>query len=510
MKVILYHPMNNGPSFGASMPLVNKRWKFLSILLIGILAGTLLGAPSGFTSQLSSFFEASEIINAPEILQPAYATGTLTNVFAMASNNLAGGVSWYTVTFKTASAGSVKTIEIVFPSGFAVNNVGLIEVAGIGPGTLSAPTTTKLVYSVTSPVSIPAGTGIKLMFGKIINGLSTSNQLAITTKDASAVVIDGPTKSIAFSLKKVGNSQLDSGLALTGSASIDSPTLFVDSAGNLVGIGTLTPSDKLHVNLGNSAPIDSGLTIKGSSSAGGDIGLKIINTGTGGNTWYLDSTNDASPVYGGGKLAFVEGIGNLPVMVLTEDGKVGIGTTDPEGTLEVSLPENADETNGFVVSAPSGHATLTIDKKDDTANGSAALLFKRAGSNVWVIDARRLIGGNSADLLLFSVASGKSVTIDGDSGKLVCDQCISKEGVDFMKFGTKADGEDGYQANPLLTDFTITNVDGARDGSRILVTINDSVANNCFVYDVSTEQFKMKCSNPVRVDSFLDYVVINP
>ncbi len=133
--------------------------------------------------------------------------------------------------------------------------------------------------------------------------------------------------------------------------------------GNL-GIGTTQLTDKLVVDLGAGLP-DGGITIKGTSTTAGDIGLKIANTGTGGRNWYIDSTNNSSG-YGGGKLAFVQGIGNAPLMTLADNGCVGIGTAYPGRTLDV----NGDvyfHSNVLAGSVSCGVLTLTSSRrfKDD-------------------------------------------------------------------------------------------------------------------------------------------------
>jgi hypothetical protein len=105
-------------------------------------------------------------------------------------------------------------------------------------------------------------------------------------------------------------------------------------ANTYVGIGTTAPGNKLVVDIGPSAPVDSGVTITGSTNTNGDLGLRINNTGTGGKEWYIDSTNNNSG-YGGSKLAFVNTVGTSPVMVLTSTSRVGIGTLAPDQTLSV-------------------------------------------------------------------------------------------------------------------------------------------------------------------------------
>jgi hypothetical protein len=97
------------------------------------------------------------------------------------------------------------------------------------------------------------------------------------------------------------------------------------TGGGLVGIGTVSPSDSLDVNIGNAGPVNAGITIEGSTSSYGDLGLKITNTGAGGSTWFIDSTNSGSG-YGPGSLAFVNGLGATPILRFDSFGIVNFQT----------------------------------------------------------------------------------------------------------------------------------------------------------------------------------------
>src|SRR5439155_6437324 len=103
-------------------------------------------------------------------------------------------------------------------------------------------------YTISAPVSVIAPKSMMLMIGSIINPSITSNQVTVVTKDAAAVIIDGPTNSATFTLTKVTNSMVQSAIALTGNVTIDSSTFKVDSTNDRVGIGTTTPKGKLDVN----------------------------------------------------------------------------------------------------------------------------------------------------------------------------------------------------------------------------------------------------------------------
>src|SRR5262249_49242301 len=144
--------------------LSQPRWRLLSLVLVGIIAaGTTAIMFNGALPFLS------QPTFAPEIIQPAYATGTLTGVSALASNNLVKAVGWYTVAFTTATAGTIKTVEITFPSNFDTHYSVFIMEQGLGTGSYSLSGSQKVIFTVTSPISVPAGTHVSILFGKVIN-----------------------------------------------------------------------------------------------------------------------------------------------------------------------------------------------------------------------------------------------------------------------------------------------------------------------------------------------------
>src|SRR5439155_2775996 len=102
-------------------------------------------------------------------------------------------------------------------------------------------------YTISAPVSVIAPKSMMLMIGSIINPSITSNQVTVVTKDAAAVIIDGPTNSATFTLTRITNSMVQSGIALTGNVTIDSSTFKVDSSHDRIGIGTTAPQGKLDV-----------------------------------------------------------------------------------------------------------------------------------------------------------------------------------------------------------------------------------------------------------------------
>lgn len=246
-----------------------RPWKFLSIILVGLLTTTCLAAVFQLPQQLQQYIGSSG-------LRSAFGAGALTNVFAMPSNNLIGGESYYTIAFTTASAGAVKNVETTFPAGFNINSVRIIEVQNIAAGTVQVSGQT-LTYQVsgTSPPTISAGTAVKIMVARIVNPTATlTNTVSIATKTGAGTIIDGPTNSVAFTLSNIGSSKLADN-AVTSAKIVSGAVTSSDIADNTVGTldignGAVTGSDiangavtsgKLGVNSVSSSNIlDSSIT----------------------------------------------------------------------------------------------------------------------------------------------------------------------------------------------------------------------------------------------------------
>lgn len=140
-----------------------------------------------------------------QIIKPVMAAGTLTSVAIIPTNNIVNNRTTYEIFFKTATTDIIKTIQMSFPSGFDVSAATtLIERSGIGSGSLSAPSSNTLIYTVKSPVSVPAGTSITLEIGGVTNSdTAGSFKVSIKTQNTIPVVIDGPTLSGSFPIKDI-------------------------------------------------------------------------------------------------------------------------------------------------------------------------------------------------------------------------------------------------------------------------------------------------------------------
>jgi hypothetical protein len=158
-------------------------------------------APPTKVSPMDSDFTTQAPLQIPRTLQ---------------SNDLVNSLAFYEVTFITSTTGAIDKIRMDFPAGTGVGAAGIIERIGIGGGTLLK-SGSSITYDVTSPVSIPAGTFIRLeMFG-IKNPINPSTTFTadITTRDSGGNLIDGPSQTNVYTIKKIVSSDLADGAVTT-------------------------------------------------------------------------------------------------------------------------------------------------------------------------------------------------------------------------------------------------------------------------------------------------------
>jgi hypothetical protein len=173
----------------------------MSVLPITMLPNLVLVASSSpsapSTISQSGDFTAQAPLQIPRTLQ---------------STDLVNSLAFYEVTFITSTTGAIDKIRMDFPAGTGVGAAGIIERIGIGGGTLLK-SGSSITYDLTTPVSIPAGTFIRLeMFG-IKNPVtpSTAFTAMITTRDNGGNLIDGPSPTNVYTIKRIGSSDLADG-----------------------------------------------------------------------------------------------------------------------------------------------------------------------------------------------------------------------------------------------------------------------------------------------------------
>lgn len=169
---------------------------------------------------------------------------------ASQTNNFVASKAYYDISFRTTTAGAIKTVQMNFPAGTTIGSALLVEATGIGPGTISAISSQILEYTVTNAVNIPANTIIRIQISNINNPPTPSGSftVSITTRNAANGIIDGPTATSAYNMVQVGNTQIAPGAVTTtkiatgavGSTDVAESfmkrvTIFDTAGGNAVG-----------------------------------------------------------------------------------------------------------------------------------------------------------------------------------------------------------------------------------------------------------------------------------
>ena len=142
------------------------------------------------------------------------------------SSDIVNSNAIYEVTFITSTPGAIDRIRIDFPAGTNIGASGVIERVGIGGGTLLK-AGSSISYDVQTPVSIPAGTFVRLEIAGIKNPAipSGSTTATITTRDSGGAVIDGPSPTNVYTIKQIGTNDIADN-AVTGSKIAGTDKLF--------------------------------------------------------------------------------------------------------------------------------------------------------------------------------------------------------------------------------------------------------------------------------------------
>jgi hypothetical protein len=362
------------------------------------------------------------------------------------SNDLVNSLAFYEVTFITSTTGAIDKIEMEFPAGTNIAAAGVIERVGIGGGTLLK-SGSSITYDVTTPVSIPAGTFIRLeIFGiKNPNNPSTTFTATITTRDSGGNLIDGPSQTNVYTVKQIGTNDIADNSITDAKLSLDSVyTVWRDS----------TPGNEEILYKRNTISFDPDIDL--SNTAGSSSGPAVAASGN--NVYVVWS--DFTP-------------GNFEILYRrSTDGGATFGST-------INLSNNGGSSSEPAV-AVSGNNVYVVWR--DSTLGNTEILYRRS------TDAGATFGGTINLSNTAGSSSEPAVAVSGNNVYVVWRD--STPGNDEILYRRSTDGGATFRITTNLS----TNAGSssqpavAASGNNVYVVWTDNTPGNAeILYRRSTD-----------------------
>ena len=238
---------------------------------------------------------------------------------------------------------------------------------GIGAATPSAKLEVTGNAHVTTDLSVGGTLSINTITAAATHALSAVTAVGASTGDTLQLT------NATTGLVTTGNVEVGKDLTVAGNVAVDTDTLFVDSVNNRVGVGTTIPSHALTVA---AASGDAEVHIQAQGNDGGDAILYFNGSPTNQRKCAIISSNVAPNAYCKQDLHFcmetTNDLSDVDItdskMVITNDGNLGIGTTDPLNILHLSTDNASLDASG---SATFDQYSLIIhNTRGSGANGS--------------------------------------------------------------------------------------------------------------------------------------------
>ena len=241
-------------------------------------------------------------------------TGTVSSIANHSTSDLSEGTNLYHTTERARA--SVSVTDSGGDGSLAYNSTSGV-ITYTGPSAAE----TRAHFS--------AGTGVGISGGEISIGQAVGTTDNVTFGNIAGTL----TTAAQGNITSVGTL---TGLNVSGDATFDTNTLFVDASENRVGIGTTTPSLKLDITDSNHCMVgvhtsDSGkqaqVRFSSDNGSSNDV-LLIVGAGSvgGRRACYINSRYDYP-------ISFSQN--NVEVMTISDNGNVGFGTISPQAKLSI-------------------------------------------------------------------------------------------------------------------------------------------------------------------------------
>ena len=293
--------------------------------------------------------------------------------------------------------------------------------------------------SFTDPVTIFDGTQTENP--RLFVGRSSGQNLNFSVDDRTAKIYHKQDETESFHRIKIGNQSPAPNHEIhfiTSGSSGETTNMFISGSGN-VGIGTTTPGTSLPNTFLATTPkvleiksvttsTDAGLFLRRSDD---NTGLDIWNDGSNGHS-YIDNRHNAL----NGRLDFRVNTSATPatVMTITGDEKVGIGTTSPTKTLQVTGDISASgdihlkNTKALKIQNAAGTSTqvVKVDSGDDIYVGHPNfdnIFLQGSGGTLMALQGAGNVGiGTTSPDTLLHISGANNVNLlklDAPKGEFV-------------------------------------------------------------------------------------------
>jgi hypothetical protein len=349
-------------------------------------------------------------------------TGNASTATALQTARAINGVNFDGTSAITVTAAAGTLTGATLASNVLASS--LTSVGTLAGLTVTAPITGSVTGSSGSTTG-NASTATALQTARNINGVAFNGTADITVT-AAAGTLSGSTLNsgvTASSLTSVGTLGT---LTVSGNATFDTNTLFVDATNNRVGIGTVSPIAPLHVvgntKVGTGAASNSQVLMVNTPS-GSAAGLQLFQDAN--ESWVISNPASSTALTfanSGAERMRLDGVGNLTVdtntfFVDAINNRVGIGTTSPSVPLEV--------TGNALLSGVSGYKYLYLNGSADGTSRRFAKIgknYENTGLDAYDLGiwASTNIVGQTAATVFYRDITTESMRID-TSGNLAVD-----------------------------------------------------------------------------------------
>ena len=290
---------------------------------------------------------------------PAGATSIIVSISGVVQNPNTYSVSGTTLTFTPAPPTGTSNIAVLY--------LGLPVVATLTPGNTAYFSSSVFTATASQTVFTPSGTYQVGFINVIRNGSQLAPADYTATNGTTVTLLNpctaGDTVVIeVFNLTSLTDALPVTGGTVTGATTFNSGVNLAVSSGN-VGIGTSSPSSKLHV-------------------AGGS-GSTIRNTASAGSSWFVGSNVDSYILHNESNTPMVFTTNGSERARIDSSGNFMVGTTSPTARLTVAESGNAPASDFYTSGGAVGTPCMYVKKQPNDGTTSQVyiqFLFNNASS----------------------------------------------------------------------------------------------------------------------------------